>query len=66
MLFLVTYSNCFEWNLLKEQTVINLSAMLLLKVHLCLLLHRYTLNNNYIHGIIFAVPDFQILEYQLV
>ena len=30
------YSNCFEWNLSKEQTVVNLFAMLLLKVCLCL------------------------------
>ena len=27
---LVMYSNCFEWNLSKEQAVINLSAVLLL------------------------------------
>ena len=35
---LVMYSNCLEWNLLKEQMV-NLSAMLLVKVHLYLILY---------------------------
>ena len=34
---LVTYSNCFQWNLSKEQMVINFSAMLSLKVCLCLI-----------------------------
>ena len=38
MWHLVMYSNCFQWNLLKEQIVINLSAMLLLKVPLYLIL----------------------------
>ena len=56
---LVAYSNCFES---KEQTVINLSAtMLLLKVHLCLLLFitvSLEYNNDYIHGIIFVAPGF--------
>ena len=28
---LATYSNCLEWNLLKEQMIINFSTMLLLK-----------------------------------
>ena len=32
MWFIVMYSNCLEWNLSQEQTIINLSAMLLLKV----------------------------------
>ena len=35
---LVTYSNCLAWNLSKEQTIINLSAMILLKVFLYLIL----------------------------
>ena len=35
---LVMYSNCFEWNLLKEQMVINLSVILLLLVHMGLIL----------------------------
>ena len=47
---LVTHSDCLEWDLLKEQTVINLSAMLLLKVclHLILfiLLYYYTIKFN--------------------
>ena len=59
---LVMYSNCFEWNLSKEQTLIDLSAtMLLLKVHLCLLLFitvSLDYNNDCIHGIIFAAPGF--------
>ena len=63
MLSLVMYSNCFEQNVLKQQVVINLSAMLLLKVLLCLLLFitvslYYKINNDYIHGAIFAVPGF--------
>ena len=41
----VMYSNCFECNLLKEQMVINLSAMLLLKVRLCLILFITVLLN---------------------
>ena len=32
VVLIVMYSNCSEWNISKEQTVINLSAMLLLKV----------------------------------
>ena len=35
---LVMYSNYLEWDLLKEQTIINLSAMLLLKICLYLIL----------------------------
>ena len=53
---LVTYCNCFEKNILKEQVVINLYAMVLLKVSLCLILFITVLlcnkiNNDYIHGI---------------
>ena len=52
---LVMYSNCVEWNLSKEQMVINLYAMLLLEA--CVLLYHYTISNDYIvQGIIFAVP----------
>ena len=44
--------------------------MLLLKVCLCLLntsiLHHYTINDDYVHSIIFTALYFQILEYQLV
>ena len=43
---LVMYSNCIEWNLSKEQMVINLYAMLLLEA--CLLLYHYTISNDYI------------------
>ena len=32
------YSNCIEWNLSKEQTISDFSAMLLFKVHLYLIL----------------------------
>ena len=39
----------------KVQMVIKLSAMLLLKVHLCF---NNAINNDYIHGIIFAAPAF--------
>ena len=47
MLRLVMYSNCFQWNLLKEQMIINLSAMLLLKVPLYLILFTSeSLRNN--------------------
>ena len=60
---LVTYSKCFKWNCSKEQMVINLSAMLLLKVRLCLILCIYVSNNDYVHDIIFAAPGFEILEY---
>ena len=67
---LVTYSNCFEWNLLKEQVVINLSVMLLHFIKGVLVfntvyyvLYHYT---DYIHGKIFAVPGFQMLEYHLI
>ena len=35
---LVMYSNCLEWDLSKEETVINLSAILLLTVPLHLIL----------------------------
>ena len=63
---LVTYSNCLEWNLLKEMMIINLSAVLLLKICLYLMLFITVLFNDYIHGIIFTVPDFLIFEYQLV
>ena len=50
---LVMHSNCLEWNLSKEQMVINLFALLLLKVCLYLiLLYHNTINNDYIHGII--------------
>ena len=53
------YSNCLEWNLSKEQMVINLFALQLFMVCLYLiLLYRYTINNDYIHGIIFTVPSF--------
>ena len=62
MWFLVMYSNCLEWNVSEEQTIINLFAILLLKVHLYLiLLYHDNINNDYIHGVKFATPDFQIL-----
>ena len=58
----ISYSHRLEWNFLKEQMVINLSAMLLLKVRLylipfstiSLLYYKY----HYIHGIIFSAPSF--------
>ena len=54
MLSLVMYSNCFEQNISKQQVVINLSAMLLLQVLLCLLLFitvslHYKINNDYVY-----------------
>ena len=60
MWYLVAYSNCLEYNFLKEQMVINLSAMLLLKVSLYVILFvtvplHYI---NYIHGMIFVAPGF--------
>ena len=56
---LIMYSNCLEWNLSKEQMVINLSVVLLVKVHLCLLLCIVILRtNDYIHDIIFATLGF--------
>ena len=49
----VTCSNYFKWNLSKEQTVINLSFMLV-NVHLYLILCTYIVilyyNNDYIEG----------------
>ena len=41
MWFVVMCSNYFKWNLSKEQTIINLSAMLLVIVHLYLILCTY-------------------------
>ena len=55
---LVMYSNCFEYNLSKEQMIINLSAIYCYKRYVCfqscLLPYHYTINNNYIHGIFVA------------
>ena len=49
MCSLVMHTKCFECNLSKEQAVIYLSAMLFLKVHLCLIiqftLYHYTRNS---------------------
>ena len=68
---LVTYSKCFDYNLLKEQIIINLSAILLLKVRLSLPLF-ITVSFYYecikliviiMHCIIFAELDFLILQY---
>ena len=67
---LVTYSKCFDYKLEKEQTIINISAILLLKVRLSSILfitvsfYYECINNDYIHNIIFAEPGFYILEYQ--
>ena len=38
--------------------------MLLLKVHLYLILYHDTINNDYVHGIIFAALRFEVLEYK--
>ena len=52
------YSNCLEWNLLKEQMVINLFAMLLLEVHLYLilfiLLYHYPIDNDYMRVYVYS------------
>ena len=58
MLSLVTCFNCLECNLSKEQMVIKLFAILLLKVCYCLILYHYTINIDYIHGTVLAVPGF--------
>ena len=59
----------FRVGSLKEQMVINLSAVLLLKVHLYsvlfILLYHYTIM-EFMHGIIFTMPVFLIVDYQLV
>ena len=49
---LVMYSNYLGWNLAIKQMVVNFSAMLLLKVHLCLILFitvSLHINNGYIY-----------------
>ena len=60
--YLVMYSNFFVHNLLKKHTVITLSAMLLLKVCLCLILFitvsLYKTMIKWLHYIIFAEPGF--------
>ena len=63
---LVLYSNCFKKSLLKKQMIVNLSAVLLIKVCLCLILFitvsLHYKNNDFIHtyvyDIIFAVSGF--------
>ena len=61
---LVTYSKCFDYKLQKEQTIINISAILLLKVRLSLILfitvsfYYECINSDCIHNIIFAEPGF--------
>ena len=62
---LVTYSHYFK---------IKFNTVELAKVCLCLVLFNtviintipYVDNNDHIHGIIFAVPGFWILEYKLL